>query len=113
MSDRPMDRLFDCVTTLARQVQAQQYWMGQAYFLISNGRPGIMAEMIDDKLRSLLNEAPAGPPHMTPEELDATMLEELPAVLQAGHELAHLLRETQLQLDEKRRATSGASPASS
>jgi hypothetical protein len=88
---------------LILRMNALQYWVAALYERASGGRPGLMADMIDQRLHSLKVEPPKGPVGMSPADLDQVMLAELPAVLQVGAEIRDHLKAVQRTIDYNRR----------
>lgn len=102
MDSKRLDDLIVAFGALHSRQQALQYWLAQTYLLMSLQQPGRMAEQIRKKLNLLMNEPPLGPPGMTPAQLDEIMVEELPMMLQVGHEIAEHLEGLQRHADERR-----------
>lgn len=87
---------------LIHRIDAQAYWLGQVFYLLSGDQPGLMARRIEMKLRSLKNEPPRGPDGATPAQLEQMMLQDLPAILQAGEDMVSMLKDVQRLTDERR-----------
>lgn len=105
-----MGALLDVLDHMARTAQAQERWIAEVFHLVSNGRPGRMADLIRAKMHAMKSDPPSGPSHLSPAELDALMCEELPCILAVGENLANTLKSTQDLIDRRRaEASSGNS----